>query len=71
MEAYLTGLEKAQENGHDLSKIHSVASFFVCRVDTEIDNRLNKTGAPDELTGKAGVANARLAYEALREVLRR
>ena len=43
MEAYLAGLEKAQEAGHDLSEIHSVASFFVSRVDTEIDNRLNKT----------------------------
>ena len=64
MDAYLTGLEKAHDDGHDLSKIHSVASFFVSRVDTEIDNRLNKTGAPDELKGKAGVANARLAYEA-------
>jgi transaldolase len=63
MDAYLTGLERALENGHDLSKIHSVASFFVSRVDTEIDNRLNKTGAPDELRGRAGVANARLAYE--------
>ena len=64
MEAYVAGLEKAQEAGHDLSEIHSVASFFVSRVDTEIDNRLNKTGASDELLGKAGVANARLAYEA-------
>ncbi len=64
MEAYVSGLEKAQEAGQDLSKIHSVASFFVSRVDSEIDNRLNKTGAPDELRGKAGVANARLAYEA-------
>ena len=64
MEAYLAGLEKAQEAGHDLSEIHSVASFFVSRVDTEIDNRLNKTGASDDLLGKAGVANARLAYEA-------
>ena len=64
MEAYVAGLEKAQEAGHDLSRIHSVASFFVSRVDTEIDNRLNKTGASDELLGKAGVANARLAYEA-------
>ncbi len=63
MEAYLTGLEKAAENGHDLSAIHSVASFFVSRVDTEIDNRLNKTGASDDLLGKAGIANARLAYE--------
>ena len=64
MDAYLSGLEKAHEAGLDVSKIHSVASFFVSRVDTEIDNRLNKTGAPDELKGKAAVANARLAYEA-------
>ena len=64
MDAYLEGLEKARENGKDLSKIHSVASFFVSRVDSEIDNRLNKTGASDDLRGKAGVANARLAYEA-------
>ena len=64
MEAYVAGLEKAQEAGHDLAEIHSVASFFVSRVDTEIDNRLNKTGASDDLLGKAGVANARLAYEA-------
>ena len=64
MEAYLAGLEKAQEAGHDLSGIHSVASFFVSRVDTEIDNRLNKIGASDELQGLAGIANARLAYEA-------
>jgi transaldolase len=64
MEAYLAGLEKAQANGKDLSEIYSVASFFVSRVDSEIDNRLNKTGAPDDLRGKAGVANARLAYEA-------
>ena len=63
MEAYLKGLEEALENGHDLSEIHSVASFFVSRVDTEIDNRLNKTGASDDLRGKAGIANARLAYE--------
>jgi transaldolase len=64
MEAYVAGLEKAQEAGQDLAAIHSVASFFVSRVDTEIDNRLNKTGAADELLGKAGIANARLAYEA-------
>ncbi len=64
MESYVAGLEKAQANGEDLSKIHSVASFFVSRVDSEIDNRLNKTGASDDLLGKAGVANARLAYEA-------
>ena len=64
MDAYVTGLEKALQNGQDLSKIHSVASFFVSRVDTEIDSRLEKSGAPAELKGKAGVANARLAYQA-------
>ena len=64
MEAYLAGLEKAGGGPRPLRRIHSVASFFVSRVDTEIDNRLNKTGASDDLLGKAGVANARLAYEA-------
>lgn len=68
--AYLAGLEKAREAGHDVSKIHSVASFFVSRVDTEIDARLDKIGTPEalELRGKAGVANARLAYAAYEEV---
>ncbi len=64
MEAFVAGLEKAQENGKDLSRIHSVASFFVSRVDTEIDKRLESTAGPAELKGKAGVANARLAYQA-------
>jgi transaldolase len=64
MEAYLAGLEKAQENGEDLSRIHSVASFFVSRVDSEIDKRLDEIGGHDDLKGKAGIANARLAYEA-------
>src|SRR5271155_1670415 len=70
MDAYLTGLEKAREAGHDLSKIHSVASFFVSRVDTEIDKRLEKIGpgVALELRGQAGVANARLAYAAYQEV---
>jgi transaldolase len=70
MDAYLEGLEKAKEAGHDLSKIHSVASFFVSRVDTEIDARLEKIGSEDALAlrGKAGVANARLAYAAYEEV---
>ena len=70
MAAYLTGLEKAREAGHDLSKIHSVASFFVSRVDTEVDKRLEKIGSPDALglRGQAGVANARLAYAAYQEV---
>ena len=70
MDAYLAGLEKAREAGHDLSKIHSVASFFVSRVDTEIDKRLEKIGSEEALAlrGKAGVANARLAYAAYQEV---
>ncbi len=70
MDAYLAGLEKAKEAGHDLSKIHSVASFFVSRVDTEIDKRLEKIGSDEAkaLRGQAGVANARLAYAAYQEV---
>ncbi|EMF57447.1 transaldolase [Streptomyces sp. SID5476] len=70
MEAYLAGLEKARERGLDLSKIHSVASFFVSRVDTEIDKRLEALGTPEAaaLRGKAGIANARLAYQAYEEV---
>ncbi len=70
MDAYLAGIEKAREAGHDLSKIHSVASFFVSRVDTEIDKRLEKIGSERALglRGKAGVANARLAYAAYQEV---
>src|ERR1700683_2982546 len=70
MDAYLAGLEAAKAAGHDVSKIHSVASFFVSRVDTEIDKRLEKIGSDEAkaLLGKAGVANARLAYAAYQEV---
>jgi transaldolase len=70
MDAYLAGLERAKAAGHDLSKIHSVASFFVSRVDSEIDKRLDKIGSDEAkvLLGKAGVANARLAYAAYQEV---
>ncbi|MBB3754258.1 transaldolase [Mycolicibacterium sp. BK634] len=70
MDAYLAGLEAAQQAGHDLSKIHSVASFFVSRVDTEIDKRLESIGSDEALAlrGQAGVANARLAYAAYEEV---
>jgi transaldolase len=65
MEAYLAGLELARDNGHALSDIHSVASFFVSRVDTEIDKRLEEIGGDAlQLRGKAAVANARLAYQA-------
>jgi transaldolase len=60
MDAYLSGLEQAKANGKDLSKIHSVASFFVSRVDTEIDKRLD--AGHGDLKGKAAVANARLAF---------
>jgi len=70
MDAYLAGMEKARQAGHDLSKIHSVASFFVSRVDTEIDKRLETIGTEEALAlrGQAGVANARLAYAAYQEV---
>src|SRR5258706_7248978 len=70
MDAYLAGLEKAKEAGHDISKIHSVASFFVSQVDTEIDARLEKIGGDEALglRSQAGVANARLAYAAYEEV---
>ncbi|NHN54902.1 transaldolase [Calidifontibacter sp. DB0510] len=70
MNAYLDGLEKARDNGKDLSQIRSVASFFVSRVDTEIDKRLDEIGTAEAtgMKGKAGVANARLAYQAFEEV---
>lgn len=63
--AYLTGLEKAKAAGIDLSSIRSVASFFVSRVDTEVNKRLDAIGTPEAtaLRGKAGIANARLAYQ--------
>jgi transaldolase len=68
MDAYLTGLEKRVANGGSLDGIASVASFFVSRVDTEIDKRLDKLGADAGLKGKAGIANAQLAYQAYEEV---
>ncbi|MGW3340785.1 transaldolase [Streptomyces sp. NPDC001009] len=70
MDAYLAGLEKAKERGLDLSKIHSVASFFVSRVDSEIDKRLTALGTDEALglKGRAALANARLAYEAYEDV---
>ena len=71
MDAYLTGLEQALEAGVDLSTIRSVASFFVSRVDTEIDKRLDAIGTDEALAlrGRAAVANARLAYAAFEEVV--
>ncbi|KUO05809.1 transaldolase [Streptomyces caeruleatus] len=70
MDAYLAGLEKAAARGLDLSGIHSVASFFVSRVDSEIDKRLTAIGTDEALAlkGRAALANARLAYEAYEEV---
>jgi transaldolase len=70
MDAYLAGLEQRLETtpDADLSGLASVASFFVSRVDTEIDKRLDEAGADPSLKGKAGVANAQLAYQAYEEV---
>ncbi|MFD9481769.1 MULTISPECIES: transaldolase [Streptomyces] len=69
--AYQSGLEQAQAAGHDLSDIQSVASFFVSRVDSEVDRRLDALGSPEarKLRGKAAIANARLAYQAYEQML--
>jgi transaldolase len=71
IDAFVAGLEQAKANGQDLSTIHSVASFFVSRVDTEIDARLDKIGTPEAaaLRGKAAIANARLAYQLFEQKL--
>jgi transaldolase len=63
VEAYLRGLERLVESGGDPTRVASVASFFVSRVDTEADRRLDEVGAPDDLKGKLAVANAKLAYQ--------
>jgi transaldolase len=68
VEAYLRGLERLVESGGDPGTVASVASFFVSRVDTEADRRLDEAGAPDELKGKLAVANAKLAYERYQEL---
>ncbi len=69
MDAFLAGLGQAAANGHHLGSIASVASFFVSRVDTEVDKRLDAIGTPEalELRGKAALANARLAYAAFED----
>jgi transaldolase len=69
MNAFISGIELAKANGHNLADIHSVASFFVSRVDSEIDKRLDALGTDEAkaLKGKAGLANARLAYQAFEE----
>jgi transaldolase len=69
MDAFFAGLEQAAQAGHDLASIASVASFFVSRMDTEVDKRLDKLGTPEAaaLRGKAAIANARLAYQLYEE----
>ena len=69
IEAYISGLEEFSKTGGDLSRVHSVASFFVSRVDTEVDRRLERVGTPEVtgLLGKAAVSQARLAYELFTE----
>jgi transaldolase len=69
IDAFMTGLEQAAAAGHDLAVLGSVASFFVSRVDTEVDGRLDKIGTPEAeaLRGQAAIANARLAYELYEE----
>jgi transaldolase len=68
VEAYLRGLERLVESGGDPGPVASVASFFVSRVDTEADKRLDQVGAPDELKGKLAIANAKLAYQRYKEL---
>jgi transaldolase len=70
MEAYLEGMERAREAGHDLKNLASVASFFVSRVDSEVDKRLDKIGSEEarRLRGAAAIANARLAYQRYEQV---
>jgi len=66
-EAYIRGMQRLADDGGDLSKVHSVASFFVSRFDTEADKRLEKIGN-EELQGKLAIANAKLAYQQYKEV---
>jgi transaldolase len=70
MDAFLDGVERAQRTGRELARLGSVASFFVSRMDTEVDKRLDKLGSPQakKLRGAAAIANARLAYQAYEEV---
>jgi transaldolase len=70
MDAYLSGLEQAHATGRDLASIRSVASFFISRVDTEVDARLDHLATPEAaaLKGSAAIANARLAYQAHEQV---
>jgi transaldolase len=67
-ESYVRGLERLVAHGGDASRVHSVASFFVSRVDTEADRRLDELGGHDDLKGRLAVANAKLAYERFAQV---
>ena len=67
-DAYIRGLERLVEGGGDPSTVASVASFFVSRVDTEADRRLDEIGGHDELEGTLAIANAKLAYERYKEI---
>src|SRR5947209_4216171 len=67
-EAYIRGLRRLRESGGDLRTVTSVASFFVSRVDTEADRRLDEIGAPEDLKGRLAIANAKLAYQTYREL---
>lgn len=67
-DAYIRGLERFVEDGGDPSTVHSVASFFVSRVDTEADRRLDEIGGHEDLKGTLAVANAKLAYAAYEEI---
>ncbi len=71
MDAFLSGVEQAREAGHDVTRIASVASFFVSRVDAAVDAALTAIGSPEalDLRGRTAIANARLAYEAYEQVL--
>jgi transaldolase len=67
IDAHISGLEARARSGHDVAGVHSVASFFVSRVDNEVDRRLGEAGADGSLMGKAAIANAKLAYQLFRE----
>ncbi|GAA3226666.1 transaldolase [Oerskovia jenensis] len=71
MDAFLSGLEQARDAGHDVTRVASVASFFVSRVDSAVDSALTAIGTPEalDLRGRAAIANARLAYEAYEQVV--
>jgi transaldolase len=67
-EAYLRGLRRLHADGGDLHGVASVASFFVSRVDTEADRRLEEAGAPEDLRGRLAIANAKLAYQSYKGI---